>query len=127
MEGTAYLEHSALGVSLDSGLMEGMSCTEPLEQSVLGALSVVRPEETDTPERPALASQMDHKHTCFKLSAWPMPDTDIVHNTDVNTDINTDLPENSAPMIISNLTLLTCNTQPYPPVQDIQSGRPMEG
>ena len=31
MEGTTYLEHSALGVSLDSGLMEGMSCTEPLD------------------------------------------------------------------------------------------------
>ena len=75
------------GVSLDSGLMKGMSCTEPLEQSVLGALLVVRPEETDTPERPALASQTNHKQACFKLSARPMPDTDIVHNTDVNTDI----------------------------------------
>ena len=38
MEGTAYLEHSALGVSLDSGIMEGMLCTEPLDRSVLGAL-----------------------------------------------------------------------------------------
>ena len=61
MEGTTYLEHSALGVSLDSGLMEGMSCTEPLEQSLLGEWSVVRPEETDTPERPALASRTNHK------------------------------------------------------------------
>ena len=32
---------SALGVSLDSGLMEGLPCPEPLEQSVLGALSVI--------------------------------------------------------------------------------------
>ena len=49
---------------------------------------VVRPEEADTSERPALASQTNHKQTCFKLSARPMPDTDIVHNADVSTDIN---------------------------------------
>ena len=41
MEGTTYLEHSAPGVSLDSGLMEGMSHPELLEQSVMGALLVV--------------------------------------------------------------------------------------
>ena len=35
MEGTTYLEPSALGVSLDSGLMEGMSRPESFEQSVL--------------------------------------------------------------------------------------------
>ena len=63
MEGTTYLEHSALGVSLDSGLMEGMPCTEPLEQSVLGECLVTRPEGTDTPERPALASRTDHEDT----------------------------------------------------------------
>ena len=32
MEGNTYLEPSALGVSLDSGFMEGMSRPEPLEQ-----------------------------------------------------------------------------------------------
>ena len=74
MEVTAYLEHSALGVSLDSGLMEGMLCTELLHRSVFGALSVVRPEETGTPERPALASQTFHEQACFTLSARPMPD-----------------------------------------------------
>ena len=42
VEGNTYLEPSALGVSLDSGLMEGLLCPEPLEQSVLGALSVIR-------------------------------------------------------------------------------------
>ena len=56
-----------------------------------------------------------------------MPDTDIVHNADVSTDINTDLPENSAPMIISDLSLLKWNTQLYPPVQDAQGDRPTEG
>ena len=34
-EGITYLEHLALGVSLDSGPMEGMSCLEPLEESIL--------------------------------------------------------------------------------------------
>ena len=63
MEGTTYLEHSAPGVSLDSGLMEGMSRPELLEQSVL---LVVRPEETDTPERPALASQVNHGQSHLK-------------------------------------------------------------
>ena len=44
-EGNTYLEHSAPGVSLDSGLMEGM---EPLEQSVLNTLLVARPREAST-------------------------------------------------------------------------------
>ena len=43
MEGTTYLELSVLGVSLDSGLMEGMLSLEPLEQSVLNMLSAARP------------------------------------------------------------------------------------
>ena len=50
MEGTTYLEHSVLGVSLDSVLMEGMSNPEPLEQSVLNTLSAARPEEGITEE-----------------------------------------------------------------------------
>ena len=44
-EGNTYLERSALGVSLDSGLMEGTSCLEPLEQSVLSLSLVARPIE----------------------------------------------------------------------------------
>ena len=59
MEGTTYLEPSALGVSLDSGLIKGMSRPEPLEQSVLGMLLVAQPvealTEADMPEHPALA------------------------------------------------------------------------
>ena len=35
MEGITYLEHPALGVSLDSGPMEGSPCLEPVEQSIL--------------------------------------------------------------------------------------------
>ena len=101
MEGNTYLEPSALGVYLDSGLMEGLLCPEPLEQSVLGALSVIRPDETDRPERPALASQMHHKQSCFQSSARPMLDPNIVNHTDVNDDIDTDLPESAAPMMNS--------------------------
>ena len=37
MEGIAYLECSALGVSLDSRPTEGAPCREPLEQSVLSS------------------------------------------------------------------------------------------
>ena len=50
MEGTTYLERSALGVSLDSGLMEGTSNLEPLEQLVHNTLSAARPEEGITEE-----------------------------------------------------------------------------
>ena len=44
-EGNTYLERLALGVSLDSGLTEGTSCLEPLEQSVLSSSLVARPIE----------------------------------------------------------------------------------
>ena len=44
-EGNTYLERSALGVSLDSGLTEGASCLEPLEQSFLSSSLVARPIE----------------------------------------------------------------------------------
>ena len=101
MEGNTYLESSALGVSLDSGLMEGLLCPEPLEQSVLGALAVIRTDETDKPERPALASQMHHKQSCFQSSARPLMDPNIINHTDVNDDIDTDLPESTAPMMNS--------------------------
>ena len=125
MDGTTYLEHSALGVSLDSGLMEGMSRPEPLEQSVLGALSVVQPDETDTSERPALASQMNHEQSRFKSSARPMLDPDKVDNADVNADVNTDLPENSALMRNLDLRFWQSNTL-CPSVTDTLHRRPME-
>ena len=48
MEGITHLEHSALGVSLNSGPTEGASCLEPLEQSVLSSSLVVRPVEGAT-------------------------------------------------------------------------------
>ena len=42
-EGITYLEHPALGVSLDSGPMEGKSRLEPLEQSILQSSWIARP------------------------------------------------------------------------------------
>ena len=78
MEGTTYQEHSVLGVSLDSGLMEGMSSLEPLEQSVLDMLLVAQPMEgymeTNSPERSAPASQLDCGHLNWESLARPMVD-----------------------------------------------------
>ena len=34
-------------------------------------------------------SERHYEQTCFKLSAWPTPVIDIVHNSDVNNDIVT--------------------------------------
>ena len=80
MEGTTYLEHPALGVSLDSRLKKGMSHTKIFEQSVIGEGPIVRPETAVTSER-------HHKQTGFQLPAWPTPTNGL---TDVKTDINTD-------------------------------------
>ena len=102
MEGTTCPKHPALGVSLDSGLMEELLCPEPLEQSVLGAL--MRPDETDRPERPVLALQLYHEQSCFQSSARPMLDPNIVNHTDVNDDIDMYLPESPAPMMNSPTT-----------------------
>ena len=45
MEGITYLEHPALGVSLDSGPMEGSSSLEPVEQSILRSTRITRPRD----------------------------------------------------------------------------------
>ena len=66
------------GVSLDSGLMEGTSCPEPLERSVLNTLLVARPMEGSTemkpPEHSALALQLDDGHLNWESLARPMVD-----------------------------------------------------
>ena len=43
MEGITHLEHPALGVSLDSRPMDGSSCLEPVEQSILRSSQIERP------------------------------------------------------------------------------------
>ena len=83
-----------------------MSSIELPRQSVLNMLSVIRPDETDRPEHPALASQMHHEQSCFKSSVRPMPDPDINVYADANKDINTDLPQSTAPMIHSQRVLI---------------------
>ena len=81
MEGTTYLEHPALGVSLDSGLMEGItqSVTRPDGGSIRESGSGI----TDAPR--TVMFSMDPK---------------IVNHTYVNDDIDTDLPE--SPMMNSS-------------------------
>ena len=78
--------------------MAGMSRLEPFEQSVLSTLLVARPVEVltekDTPEHPALASQVDYGHSNLELSARPILDT----NQAGNAELDTDPSEHSAPM-----------------------------
>ena len=50
-EGNTYLENPAPGVSLDGGPMEGMSCLEPLEQSILHSSWIARPRKCVVKER----------------------------------------------------------------------------
>ena len=51
-------------------------------------------------------SPTNHERSCFNSSARPMLDPEIVKHTDVNSDIDTDLPENSAPMMNSDLIIV---------------------
>ena len=65
---------------------------------VLSMLLVAQPvevlTETDTPERSALASQVDYGHSNVELSACPMLDP----NQAGNAKLDTDPSEHSAPM-----------------------------
>ena len=58
---------------------------------------------------PMLNSQRDHERSYFNLSARPILDPDVVIHSDVNVDIDADLPENSAPMMNSDLRLFELN------------------
>ena len=98
----------------DGQLREGMSRTDRLEQSVLRAGSIARPDTADMSER-------HHEQTVCKSSAWPTPVIDIVHNTEVSIDIYTDQPEYLAPRSISDVNLFKCK------VQDNREDRPMKG
>ena len=78
MEGTTYLEHSFLGVSLDSGLMEGMSGLEPVEQSVLNTLLAARPEEGISEE---LSDREPLALPDITLDGRPMEETTYLEHT----------------------------------------------
>ena len=127
MEGTTNLEHSVLVGSLDSGLIAGMSSLEPLEQSVLSTLLVARPvevlTETDTPERSALASQLDYGQSNLELSARPMLDP----IQDGYAELDTDPSERSAPMTHVDFGLLQLDAQSRPMVNVALGRYPMEG
>ena len=127
MEGTTTVEHSVLVGSLDSGLMVVMSSLEPLEQSVPNTLLVARPvegiTETYTPERSALASQLDYGQSKLELSARPM--LDIIQ--DGNTEIDTDPSERSAMATHVDYGLLHLESLSCPMVNVALDRRPMEG
>ena len=126
MEGTTYLEHSALGVSLNSGLMAGMLRLESFEQSVLRTLLVARwvevLTETDTPERSTLASQVDYGHSNLELSARPMLDP----NQAGNAEFDTDPSEHSALMTNVDFGFMQLDARSCPLGNVALGRRPME-
>ena len=127
MEGTTNLEHSVLVGSLESGLMAGMSRPEPLKQSVLSMLLVARPvevlTETDTPERLALASQVDYGHSNLELSARQILDP----NQAGNAVLDTDPSEHSSPMTNVDFGFLLLNALSCPLGNAALGRRPMDG
>ena len=127
MEGITNLEHSVPVGSLDSGLMAGMSRLEPLEQPVLNTLLVAQPvevlTETDTPERLALASQLDYGQSNLELSARPMLDA----NQDGNTELDTDTSERSALTTHMDFGFLQLDARSRPMVNVALGCHPMEG
>ena len=68
-------------MALDSGLMEGMSCLEPSEQSVLNTALVARPMEgtmdTDPSERSVLAMHFDYGLLDLESPARPALDATL--------------------------------------------------
>ena len=90
MEGTTYLEHSVLGVSLDSGLMEGMSSPEPLEQSVLNTLFAVRPEEGTT-EKISDWEPVAHPVPDITLDGRPMEGTTYLEHSALGVSLDSGL------------------------------------
>ena len=79
MEGTACPEHSALGVSLDSGLRAGMSSLEPLQQSVLNMSlvaeimmsdwkPVINPVQDITPDGRPMEGTVYPEHSALGVS-----------------------------------------------------------
>ena len=118
MEGNTNL------VLVDSRLMAGMSHLEPFEQSVLNTLLVAQPvevlTETDTPERSALASQVDYGQSNLELS--PMLDP----NQAGNSELDTDPSEHSAPMTNVDFGLLQLDARSCP-LRNVALGRPMDG
>ena len=77
----------------------------------------------DTPERSALASQVDYGHSKLELSAWPILDI----NQGGNTEMKTDTLERSALATHVDLELLHVESLSRPMVNAALDHRPMEG
>ena len=96
-----------------------------MKQSVLSTLLVARPvevlTETDTPERWALASQVDYGHSNLELSARPKLDP----NQTGNAVLDTDPSEHSAPMTNVDFGFLQLDAQSCPLGNAAQGRRPM--
>ena len=142
-KGNTYLDHSALGVSLESGLMEGVSCLEPLEQSVLNKLLVARPEAGITKEttdwepvaHPVLSTTLDGR--------LREGNTYLEHSA-LGVSLDSGLMEGMSRLELFELSVLNTRSVAQPgdgimkefadwdavaePVPDINlDGRPMEG
>ena len=130
MEGTTDpepLEHSVLVKTLDSGLIEGMSRLELLEQSVLNTVLVTRPMEgttdTDPSERSALAMNLDNGHLNLESPARPVLDVTL----DGTADTDTDPSERSALASHLDYGLLNLESPARPVVDVALDRRPIEG
>ena len=112
-EGNTYLERSALGVSLDSGFTEGVSCLEPLEQSVLSSPLVARPIEGITE----------------KLSDWKPVINPVMSAGMSSLEPLQQLVLNTSVVARPAAEIMTSDWKPViNPAQDITpDGRPMEG
>ena len=109
MEGTTYLEHSALGMFLDSGLMEGMLSPEPVEQSVLNTLWVARP-----------AGGITEETSDWEPVAHPVPDATL----DGRLMEGTTYPEHSVLMVSLDSGLMEGTSSPEPLEQSVLNTLP---
>ena len=131
-EGNTYLERSALGVSLDSGLTEGASCLEPLEQSVLSCIMekvsdwkpVINPVQDITPDGRPMEGTAYPEHSALGVSLDSglregMLSLELLQQSVLNTSL----------VARHEAGIMTSDWKPViNPVQDITpDGRPMEG
>ena len=142
MEENTYLEHSALGVSLDSGPMERASFLEPWKQSVPGSSLAVRPVEGVTQKVSEWKPVLDPVIS-YTLDSRPMEGTTYRERSAPGVSLDTGPTEGASCLElleqsvlhstlvvqqIGTVTELDSDRKPViNPVQDITpDGRPME-
>ena len=140
-EGNTYLEHSAPVVSLDSGLMEGMSCLEPLEQSILHSLLVARPSICVMEERSEWKPVINPVH-CFTLDGRLREGNTYLERSTLGVSLDSGLTEGafcqepleqsvlSLPLVarhIEGITEKVPEAGDKPGSGHYPDGRPMEG